>query len=151
MVGVILGVFSVFGWLLWCELIFMVDGILVVVLVGFVGWYVGCLTCDVCFGIVFELFWVLVQEGSEIICYFVGLYVVLFFVVVVIVIVLWKVYWWLGFGILVLVVLVVVGIIWFVIELMQFLISGGLVWFYIFGVIVGLIGLVWFICVKWIE
>lgn len=150
-VGATLGAFSVFGWLSRRELIPMADGISAAALAGLAGWHAGCLTRDACLGTASELPWALAQEGSEITRHPVGLYAALLFAAAAVAIALWKSYRWPGFGIPASAALIAAGAVRLATEPMQPSISGGPVWFYSLGVIVGLIGLVWFIRAKRIE
>ena len=143
-VGATLGAIAVFVVLSRRELIPMADGIAAAVLAGLAGWHAGCLARGACLGTASDLPWAVAQEGSTITRHPVGIYAALLFAVAAVAIALWKAYRWPGGGIPASAALSLAGAIRLITEPMQPSLSGGPVWFYAFGVVIGLGGLVWF-------
>ena len=143
-VGATLGALAVFAWLSRREFVPMADGISAAALAGLAGWDAGCAARDACLGTASDLPWALAQEGSEIARHPVGIYAALLFAAAAIAIAVWKAYRWPGFGIPASAAVLAAGAIRLIVEPMQPSINGGPVWFYAFGVLVGLAGLAWF-------
>ena len=146
-----LGALAVFAWSARRELIPMADGIAAAALAGLAGWHAGCVVRDACLGTASDLPWAIAQEGSEITRHPVGLYAALLFAIAAIAIALWKAYRWPGFGVAASAAIAAAGAIRLLTEPMQPSLSGGPMWFYALGIVVGLIGVVWFGRARRIE
>ena len=143
-VGATLGALAVFAWLSRRELIPMADGISAGALAGLAGWHAGCVARDACLGTASDLPWALAQEGSSLTRHPVALYAAALFAAAAVAIALWKAYRRPGFGIPASTALIAAGTIRLLVEPMQPSLSGGPVWFYALGVVVGVAGLVTF-------
>ncbi len=150
-VAATLGALVVFAWFSRRELIPTADGIAAGALAALAGWHAGCLARDACLGTATDLPWALAQEGSAITRHPVGLYAALLFAIAAVAIALWKAYRWPGVGISASAAIAAAGAIRLLTEPMQLSISGGPVWFYGLGIVVGIAGIVWFTRVKRIE
>ncbi len=150
-VGATLGAIAVFAWLSRRELVPMADGVAAAALAGLAGWHAGCIARDACLGTASDLPWAVAQEGSAITRHQVGLYAALLFGVAAVVIAVWKAYRWPGFGVPASAAIAAAGMIRLLTQPMQPSLDGGPVWFYALGVVVGVLGVVWFARARRIE
>ncbi|GMQ84532.1 MAG: hypothetical protein BMS9Abin07_0096 [Acidimicrobiia bacterium] len=150
-IGATLGALAVFAWPARRELIPMADGVAAAALAGLAGWHAGCITRDACLGTASDLPWAVAQEGSQITRHPVALYAALLFAIAAVGLALWKAYGRPGLGVPASAALAAAGAIRLATEPMQPSISGGPVWFYGIGIVVGLAGMVWFTRARGIE
>ena len=121
----------------------MADGISAAALAGLAGWHAGCLVRGTCLGTASDLPWAIAQAGSDVTRHPVGIYAALMLGAAAIGLAWWKAYRRPPAGTPAALAVIAAAGTRLVLEPLQPSISGGPVWFYATGLVVGIVALVW--------
>ena len=121
----------------------MADGISAAALAGLAGWHAGCLVRGTCLGTASDLPWAIAQTGSDVTRHPVGIYAALMLGAAAIGLAWWKAYRRPPAGAPAALAVIAAAGTRLVVEPLQPSISGGPVWFYATGLVVGVAALVW--------
>ncbi|MGB5732748.1 MAG: prolipoprotein diacylglyceryl transferase family protein [Acidimicrobiia bacterium] len=142
-VGASLGALAVFAWLVRKEPVTMADGISAAALAGLAGWQAGCLVRGTCLGTGSDLPWAIAQAGSDVARHPVGVYAALMLGASAVGLAWWKAFRRPPAGAPAAIAVIAAAGTRLVVEPLQPSISGGPVWFYATGLVVGIVALVW--------
>ena len=121
----------------------MADGISAAALAGLAGWHAGCLVRGTCLGTASDLPWAIAQAGSDVTRHPVGIYAALMLGAAAIGLAWWKAYRRPPAGAPAALAVIAAAGTRLVLEPLQPSISGGPVWFYATGLVIGIVALVW--------
>lgn len=142
-VGASLGAAAVFVLQARRSTITMADGISAAALAGLAGWHAGCLVRGTCLGTASDLPWAIAQAGSDVTRHPVGIYAALMLGAAAIGLAWWKAYRRPPAGAPAALAVIAAAGTRLVVEPLQPSISGGPVWFYATGFVIGIVALVW--------
>jgi len=121
----------------------MADGISAAALAGLAGWHAGCLVRGTCLGTASDLPWAIAQVGSDVTRHPVGIYAALMLGAAAIGLAWWKAYRRPPAGAPAALAVIAAAGTRLVLEPLQPSISGGPVWFYATGLVIGIVAFVW--------
>jgi len=142
-VGASLGSAAVFALQARRSTITMADGISAAALAGLAGWHAGCLVRGTCLGTASDLPWAIAQTGSDVTRHPVGIYAALMLGAAAIGLAWWKAYRRPPAGAPAALAVIAAAGTRLVVEPLQPSISGGPVWFYATGLVIGIVALIW--------
>ena len=142
-VGASLGSAAVFALQARRSTITMADGISAAALAGLAGWQAGCLVRGTCLGTASDLPWAIAQTGSDVTRHPVGIYAALMLGAAAIGLAWWKAYRRPPAGAPAALAVIAAAGTRLVVEPLQPSISGGPVWFYATGLVIGIVALIW--------
>ena len=142
-VGASLGSAAVFALQARRSTITMADGISAAALAGLAGWHAGCLVRGTCLGTASDLPWAIAQAGSDVTRHPVGIYAALMLGAAAIGLAWWKAYRRPPAGAPAALAVIAAAGTRLVLEPLQPSISGGPVWFYATGLVIGIVAFVW--------
>jgi prolipoprotein diacylglyceryltransferase len=142
-VGATLGAAATFLWLARREPIWTADAISAAALAGLAGWHAGSMFRGSFLGTPSDLPWAMTQSGSSVTRHPVEIYAAIAYLVVAVAVALWKAYGRPPLGAAASVAIIGAAGVRLLTEPMRPSLSGGPVWFYALGVMVGIGGLGW--------
>ena len=141
--GATVGAAAVFVFQARRSTITMADGISAAALAGLAGWHAGCLVRGTCLGTASDLPWAIAQAGSDVTRHPVGIYAALMLGAAAIGLAWWKAYRRPPAGAPAALAVIAAAGTRLVLEPLQPSISGGPVWFYATGLVIGIVAFVW--------